>query len=122
VSGPGAGTGESLADAVGRAAGAVAAVLAEHPPRARGHYPIATVLDELIRQHEVLRTAVDAHPAPPGLHPLGAELAALMSLLQLLRVLYLRLDDIPDAMRVTAARNLASTHLAARRVRDRARR
>jgi hypothetical protein len=95
--------------------------LAEHPTRAGAPYPIAAVLDELIRRHEALRAAVDAHPGPPGLHPLGAEVAALMSLLQLLRVLYLRLDHLPDAMRVAAGRTLATTHLAARRVRDRAR-
>jgi hypothetical protein len=117
-----------FAATVAEAAGAVAAVLGANPPRGSGPYPVAAVLPVLVEQHESLRAAVDAWRGPLAVDatgaedPLAVELAGFMSCLQLLRVLHHGLDDVPDPVRVTASRHLSTTHLVARRVRDRARR
>ncbi|WP_199439795.1 hypothetical protein [Umezawaea beigongshangensis] len=125
---PSVGDRRRFAAAVADAAGAVAAVLGANPLRGSGPYPIAEVLPVLVEQHESLRAAVDGWPGPLAVDaagredPLVVELAGLMSCLQLLRVLHHGLDGVPAPLRVTASRHLATTHLVARRVRDRARR
>jgi len=107
--------------AVAAAASAVADVLDGHRPRGGGAYPIGAVLPVLVEQHDVLRAAVDAVPEPLP-EPLAAELAGLMSYLQLLRVRYHRLTTIAPEHAVFATRAITATHVEARRVRDRAKR
>ena len=108
-----------------QAAEQVASILGAHPLRAQRPYEIGSVLSSLIERHDALQRAVAQLPMPIAVDAdgrpdqFGAELAELMSYLQLLRVLYHGLDDIPDHMRVAANRYLSATHLTARRVRDR---
>jgi hypothetical protein len=117
-----------FAAAVADAAEAVATVLGAHQVRGTEPYPISVVLPVLIEQHRVLQEAVDACAGPLAVDaagkqdPLIGDLAGFMSYLQLLRVLYHGLEDIPDSLRVDASRNLSAAHLAARRLRDKARR
>ncbi|MEQ4304766.1 hypothetical protein ABNF97_25865 [Plantactinospora sp. B6F1] len=117
-----------LAAAVAEAAGAVVELLGAYPVRAGTPVPVAELLPPLAARHRALQEAVDGYPGPLAVDPagrpdpLGGELAGLMSWLQLLGVLYRGLDDIPESMRITAGRSFAAAHLAARRVRDRARR
>ncbi len=113
---------DEFATAVANAADTIATTLAAAPPRAGRPYPIGELLPPLIAAHESLREAVEALPESPALHPLGEEVAMLMSLLQLVRVLYRHPDDVPQALRPVANRNLSTTQLWARRLRDRARR
>ncbi|MET0136245.1 MAG: hypothetical protein ABW215_21895 [Kibdelosporangium sp.] len=110
-----------FATAVAEAAEAVATLLGANQIRGTGRYPLGEVLPGLNRQLRILQEAVDgfAGPLPADL---AAELAAFMSHLQLLRVLYHGIEDFPDSLRVNASRDIAGTNLAARRVRDRARR
>ncbi|GAA3782948.1 hypothetical protein GCM10022225_84040 [Plantactinospora mayteni] len=117
-----------FAVAVADAAGAVVELLGAAQPRTGVPFPIAELLPPLTVRHRALQEAVDGYPGPLAVDatgrtdPLGQELAGLMSWLQLLRVLYRGLDDIPEPMRITAGRSFSAAHLAARRVRDRARR
>lgn len=118
-----------FAVAVAEAADAVAIVLSDHPVRGRQPYAIAEVLPQLITQHDRLQQAVEAAPAPLIVDRengkqdgLTWELGGLMSYLQLTRVVYRGLDEIPVWLSVTASRNLSALHLTARRVRDKARR
>lgn len=117
-----------LADAVGEAADAIAAVLAAHPMRGSGPYPVGEVLPVLIEWQRVLLELVDGWRGPLAVtaegrpDPLADDLALFMSYLQLSCVLYRGLTDIPAPMRADAARHLSTVHLAARRLRDRARR
>ncbi|SDP94299.1 hypothetical protein [Lentzea jiangxiensis] len=114
--------------AVADAAEAIAETLGAHPPRGNQPYPISEVLPVLVRSHLALQQALEQHPGSVAVtaegkeNPLGGELAGLMSYLQLLSVLYRGLDEFPDWMKVNASRNLSAVSLAARRVRDRARR
>lgn len=117
-----------FAAAVADAAEAVTTVLGAHQMRGTEPYPISVVLSVLIEQHRVLQKAVDACAGPLAVDAAGkqdsfiGDLAGFMSYLQLLRVLYHGLGDIPDSLRLNASRNIAAAHLAARRVRDKARR
>jgi hypothetical protein len=112
--------------AVGEAAGRVAAVLGDAPLVPGEAYPLAFVVRRLTEEHDVLLRLVDAYPDAVGrtedgrADRLGAELAVLMSYLQLVRTLYHWLDDVPDALLTNAGRNLSATHLTARKVRDHA--
>lgn len=117
-----------FAATVADAAHAVAAALGTHQLQGGERYPISELLALLARQHQTLQRAVDAYPGPLAVDaagqpdPLVKDLAGLMSSLQLLRVLYHGLDDLPASLRTNASKNLSATHLAARRVRDKARR
>ncbi|MEX2971743.1 hypothetical protein [Streptomyces sp. C184] len=117
-----------FAAAVAEAAEVVAAVLGAYQSRGNEPYPIAAVLPTLAEQHQVLQELVYECEGPLTLDAAGKEdpfigdLAALMSYLQLLRVLYHGFDVIPGVLQVNASRNIAAVHLAGRRVRDRARR
>ncbi|MGI5146807.1 hypothetical protein ACQEVC_10540 [Plantactinospora sp. CA-294935] len=109
-------------------AGAVAELLGAYQLRSGAPFPVAELLPPLTVRHRALQAAVDGYPGPLSVdptgrpEPLGQELAGLMSWLQLLQVVYRGLDDIPEPLRVSAGRSLSAAHLAARRVRDRARR
>ena len=117
-----------FAATVADAADAVASALATHPVRGTEPYPISVVLPVLIEQHRVLQEAVDGCGWPLAVNaagkqdPLIEDLGGLMSFLQLARVLYHGLEDVPDWLQVSASRNLSTVHLTARRVRDQARR
>jgi hypothetical protein len=117
-----------LAATVAGAADAVVSVLAAHPMRGSGPYPAGDVLAVLLGQQRILLEAVDGWEGPLAVtadgrpEPLAGELALFMSYLQLSCVLYRGLSDIPASMRADAARHLSTIHLAARRLRDRARR
>nr|BFF04886.1 hypothetical protein GCM10020241_65610 [Streptoalloteichus tenebrarius] len=89
---------------------------------------MSEVREELAEHHASLHQAVrecpvalavDAHGRPDRL---GADVAGLLGYVQHVLVLYHNLDDLPDHMRAQANRDLAATHLRARRLRDRARR
>ena len=108
-------------DTVTAAASAVAEALDAHRPRGGEPYPSGAVLPVVAEQHEVLLVAV-AGCAEPLPDPLGAELAGLMSYLQLLRVRYHRLAEVPAKQAIFAGRAVTATHVEARRVRDRAKR
>jgi hypothetical protein len=116
---------DQLAGAVAAAASAVADVLGTHQLRPGVPYPIAEVLPVLIEQHRNLQELTDAWSGPLAVDengkpdPLAGELAGFISYLQLFRVLYRGLDEIPDALRVTAGRNLATLYQAARKLRTR---
>ncbi|MFY1688618.1 hypothetical protein [Plantactinospora sp. WMMB782] len=117
-----------FAAVVSAAAEAVAELLGRHQVRPGTPVPLAELLPELAARHRALQTAVDGYAGPLAVdpagrpEPLGQELAGLMSWLQLLTVQYRGLVDIPEPLRVGAGRSFSAAHLAARRVRDRARR
>lgn len=119
--------GAEFATAVADAAGRIADILDRHPVRG-GPYPIADVCQALAEQHDQLRQLVQRHPAPLAVDrtgrpdKLGAELASLLGFVQRVVVLYHRLDDLPERLRVQANRDLSATHQLARKVRDQGRR
>jgi hypothetical protein len=112
--------------AVGEAAGRVADVLGDAPLVLGEAYPVAVVVERLTAEHDALLRLVDAYSEAVGVTEeghadrLGAELAGLMSYLQLIRTLYHELDDVPESLRTNANRNLSAAHLMARKVRDHA--
>ncbi|GAA0247635.1 hypothetical protein GCM10010492_54180 [Saccharothrix mutabilis subsp. mutabilis] len=116
-----------LAAAVVQAAEAVSDKLSEHPVRGTEPYPIGAVLPTLAEQHRALLAAVAAVDEPLAVDargkqdPFTGDLAAFMSYLQLLVVLYHGLTEIPKPMQVNASRNISAVRLAAGKVRDRAR-
>lgn len=116
-----------FAAAVSEAAGRIADVLDRHPVLS-GPYPIAEVRRELAAEHGRLARLVERYPEPIALDGSGrpdrhsAELASLMGFVQRDIVLYHRLDDLPDRLRVPAGRDLSATHQLARKVRDHGRR
>ncbi|AVT34003.1 hypothetical protein C6361_36325 [Plantactinospora sp. BC1] len=117
-----------FAAAVAEAAGEVVELLGAYQIRPGVPFPVAELLPLLTARQHALQVAVDGYPGPLAVDPagrpdpLGGELAGLMSWLQLLRVLYRGLDDVPEPLRIAAGRSFAAAHLAARRVRDRTRR
>ena len=113
---------EDFRTIAGRSAERVAAAFAAQPYRPGQPYDPRPLLAVLTTEQAILQEAVDRLDAPLTVTPdgrpddFGAELASLMGYLQLLRMRFHGLEDLPDHMRVAAGRYLSTTHLTARRV------
>jgi hypothetical protein len=93
----------------------VAALLDAHPVRGSGAYPLAEVVRGLEAELVAMREAVAATSGPLG--EKAEQVALLMMCMQHFVVLFHGVNDLPDAMRAQARRELATAHQTARRLR-----
>ncbi|QUQ63413.1 hypothetical protein [Kutzneria sp. CA-103260] len=96
-------------------AGRIATLLAAHPVRGTGPYPIGDIVRALDAELAVLRATVAATPGPLG--TIAPQLALLMMCLQHVVVLCHGFEDLPDDLRAQARRELTTAHQTARKLR-----
>jgi hypothetical protein len=93
----------------------VAALLDAHPVRGSRAYPIGEVVRVLDAELAVMRKAVADTPGPLG--DIAPQVALLMMCMQHMVVLFHGFEELPDAMRAQARRELATAHQTARKLR-----